>query len=122
MGLISKQVLGIGVHAREDPPRYTAGRPPSQSLRRIHRTHLFGLRDFTIYFCNVILGILSPEVIIVEPNYENMYVMFEKDSNAKRYFNGLPDYVREQISSRANSVNTYAGLRDYAENLLRGDD
>jgi len=70
----------------------------------------------------VILGILSPEVIIVEPNYENMYVMFEKDSNAKRYFNGLPDYVREQISSRANSVNTYAGLRDYAENLLRGDD
>mgnify|MGYP000539620171 FL=1 len=70
----------------------------------------------------MILGILSPEVIIVEPNYENMYVMFEKDSNAKRYFNGLPDYVREQISSRANSVNTYAGLRDYAENLLRGDD
>ena len=70
----------------------------------------------------MILGILSPEVIIVEPNYENMYVMFEKDSNAKRYFNGLPDYVREQISSRANSVNNYAGLRDYAENLLRGDD
>ena len=61
-------------------------------------------------------------VIIVEPKYENMYAMFEKDSNAKRYFNGLPDYVREQISSRANSVNTYAGLRDYAENLLRGDD
>ena len=70
----------------------------------------------------MILGILSPEVIIVEPKYENMYVVFEKDSNAKRYFNGLPDYVREQISSRANSVNTYAGLRDYAENLLRGDD
>lgn len=70
----------------------------------------------------MILGILFPEVIIVEPKYENMYVMFEKDSNAKRYFNGLPDYVREQISSRANSVNTYAGLRDYAENLLRGDD
>ena len=53
VGLISKQVLGIGVHAREDPPRYTAGRPPSQSLRRIHRTHLFGLRDFTIYFCRM---------------------------------------------------------------------
>ena len=70
----------------------------------------------------MILGILSPEAIIVEPKYENMYAMFEKDSNAKRYFNGLPDYVREQISSRANSVNTYAGLRDYAENLLRGDD
>lgn len=70
----------------------------------------------------MILGILSPEVIIVEPKYENMYAMFEEDSNAKRYFNGLPDYVREQISSRANSVNTYSGLRDYAENLLRGDD
>ena len=70
----------------------------------------------------MILGILSPEVIIVERKYENMYAMFEEDSNAKRYFNGLPDYVREQISSRANSVNTYSGLRDYAENLLRGDD
>ncbi len=65
---------------------------------------------------------LTPEVKSMEPKYENMYAMFEQDSNAKRYFDGLPDYVRAQISSRAGSVNTYAGLRDYAENLLRGDD
>ena len=43
-------------------------------------------------------------------------------AEAKRYFDSLPDYVRDQISSRADSVNTFAGLRDYADNLLRGDD
>lgn len=57
----------------------------------------------------------------MEPKYESMYVMFEKDPDAKRYFDSLPDYVREQISTRADSVNSYSGLRDYAENLLRGD-
>ena len=68
----------------------------------------------------MILGILSPEVIIVEPKYENMYVMFE----IRLSLVGSEMCIRdsEQISSRANSVNTYAGLRDYAENLLRGDD
>lgn len=47
--------------------------------------------------------------------------MFKQNSQAKAYFDALPDYVREQISTRADSVNSYSGLRDYAENLLRGD-
>lgn len=57
----------------------------------------------------------------MEPKYESMYTMFEKDPAAKRYFDSLPDYVREQISTRADSVNSFSGLKDYAENLLRGD-
>ena len=41
---------------------------------------------------------------------------------AKRYFDTLPDYAREQIQTRSGSVNSFASLRDYAENILRGDD
>lgn len=58
----------------------------------------------------------------MEQRYSGMYAMFEQEPEAKRYFESLPDYVREQIGTRADSVNTYSGLRDYAENLLRGDD
>ena len=62
------------------------------------------------------------EVMNMETQYKSMNVMLERDPEAKSYFNSLPDYVREQISTRSDSVNTYSGLRDYAENLLRGDD
>jgi len=58
----------------------------------------------------------------MEQRYSSMYTMLEQEPEAKRYFEGLPDYVQEQIGTRAESVNTYSGLRDYAENLLRGDD
>lgn len=57
----------------------------------------------------------------MEPKYKSMHAMFKQNSQAKAYFDALPDYVREQISTRADSVNSYSGLRDYAENLLRGD-
>ena len=53
--------------------------------------------------------------------YKSMYELFEVDHEAKKYFNSLPDYVREQIGTRANNVNSLASLQDYAENLLRGD-
>lgn len=54
--------------------------------------------------------------------YSDMYDLFQNDKNAKQYFDKLPDYVREQISTRANGVRTMENLKDYAENLLRGDD
>ena len=34
----------------------------------------------------------------------------------------LPDYIREQMETRAQGVNSLESLKDYAENLLRGDD
>ena len=49
-------------------------------------------------------------------NQPDLYALLQSDPEAKRYFNALPDYVREQISTMAE------GLQDYAENLLRGDD
>ena len=54
--------------------------------------------------------------------YSDMYDLFQNDKNAKQYFDKLPDYVREQINTRANGVRTMENLKDYAENLLRGDD
>ncbi|MEA5058081.1 hypothetical protein SDC9_197115 [bioreactor metagenome] len=54
--------------------------------------------------------------------YNDMYDLFQNDKNAKQYFDKFPDYVREQISTRANGVRSMENLQDYAENLLRGDD
>ena len=54
--------------------------------------------------------------------YKSLNEMLNQNSDVKKIFDGLPDYVRDQIASRGDSVNTVEGLRDYAENLLRGDD
>ena len=58
----------------------------------------------------------------MDPKYPNMYQLLESDAVARRYFDDLPDYVRDQIRTRADNVNSIDSLRDYAENLLRGDD
>ena len=54
--------------------------------------------------------------------FNSMYDLFRHDGEAKKYFEALPPYVRDQIGTRADSVNSFASLRDYTENLLRGDD
>lgn len=54
--------------------------------------------------------------------YSDMHALFENVPEAKRYFDSLPDYVRDQISSRPQGVNSMDSLKNYAENLLRGDD
>ncbi len=54
--------------------------------------------------------------------YSSLESLLAADSEASEYFNSLPDYVREQISSRGDNVNSLMSLQDYAENLLRGDD
>jgi hypothetical protein len=56
------------------------------------------------------------------PNYRDMYELFQHDPQAKQYYDRLPDYVREQIATRAGGVNSSKRLRDYAEKLTRGDD
>ncbi|MCI8806387.1 MAG: hypothetical protein HFE59_11045 [Clostridiales bacterium] len=54
--------------------------------------------------------------------YSNLSELINADTNAKKYFNSLPDYIRQQIFSRSSGVSTFENLKDYAENLLRGDD
>lgn len=57
----------------------------------------------------------------METSYDCLHDLLKANHEAYHYFASLPQYVRESIASRAESVNTYSGLRDYAENLLRGD-
>ena len=54
--------------------------------------------------------------------YSDLHELIRSDQQAKKYYDDLPDYVREMICTRAGHVNSMESLKDYAENLLRGDD
>ncbi|MDR2903592.1 MAG: hypothetical protein LBU77_03695 [Clostridiales bacterium] len=56
-----------------------------------------------------------------EKKYADLMALTAQDDNAGAYYAELPDYVKEQISQRADHINSFESLRDYAENLLRGD-
>ena len=54
--------------------------------------------------------------------YSDLYALLADQPEAKSYFDTLPKYVQEQISTRAQGVNSLESLHHYAENLLRADD
>ena len=54
--------------------------------------------------------------------YKDLYALLRGEPEARRYFDSLPSYAREQIQTRPDGVNSLASLKDYADNLLRGDD
>ena len=53
--------------------------------------------------------------------YSGLDELLGKEKRAKEYFNTLPEYAREHIQTRADSVNSFESLKDYAENVLRGE-
>lgn len=53
--------------------------------------------------------------------YSDLDALLQNEPEAKQYFDKLPDYVRDQICTRPQSVNSLASLQDYAENLTRGE-
>ena len=53
--------------------------------------------------------------------YPDLNALIEQDQAAGQYYASLPDYVREMISQRATSVNSFESLQNYADNLLQGD-
>lgn len=53
--------------------------------------------------------------------YPNLSVLLQNDPAAQKYFNTLPDYVQSQIRTRPGGVNSLESLKDYAQNLTRGD-
>ena len=57
----------------------------------------------------------------MKKKYHDLFTLIQDEEQAKSYFDALPDYVKDQISQRADNVNSFASLQDYAENLLRGD-
>ena len=58
----------------------------------------------------------------MEQKYNDLSNLIAQDVQANRYFNSLPGYVKDSIKQRGSNVNTLGNLKDYAENLLRGDD
>ena len=54
-------------------------------------------------------------------HYPDLNALLRSEPEAKRYFDTLPDYAREQIRTRSDGVNSFASLKDYAQNLLSGD-
>ena len=54
-------------------------------------------------------------------DYPDLYALLDGDPKAKQYFNELPDYAKAQINTRPRGVNSFDDLKDYAENILRGD-
>ena len=57
----------------------------------------------------------------MQPEYEDLNRLIREDPEAGRYYHSLPDYVREAIDRRAQSVTSFDSLRNYAENLLRNE-
>lgn len=54
--------------------------------------------------------------------YSDLYALLADDINARNYFNGLPDYVCDQMEERASGINSLESMEHYAEKLTRGDD
>ena len=53
--------------------------------------------------------------------YESLAQLLQHDARARAFYDSLPDYVRDQIKTRGQSVNSYESLSDYADNLTRGE-
>jgi hypothetical protein len=59
---------------------------------------------------------------IKQPKFPDLNALIGADQEAKQFFDMLPDYVKDQIKQRPQNINSFSSLKDYAENLLRGDD
>lgn len=53
--------------------------------------------------------------------YSSLDQLLAQNAEALAYFSGLPEYVRQQIRTRGQSINSYESLADYADNLTRGE-
>ncbi len=53
--------------------------------------------------------------------YSGLQALIQDDSGARAFYNRLPDYVKDQMSAREDSINSFESLRDYVDNLTRGD-
>lgn len=51
--------------------------------------------------------------------YCGLNALLRSEPEATHYFDTLPDNTREQISTHSDSVNSFASLKDYAQNILR---
>lgn len=57
----------------------------------------------------------------MQKKYSDLQSLIGQEKEAKKYFDTLPEYVREAIRQRPQGVNSFDSLRSYADNLTRGD-
>lgn len=53
--------------------------------------------------------------------YASLNRLLAENAEARAFYSRLPGYVKEQINSRADSINSIESLTDYADNLTRGE-
>ena len=54
-------------------------------------------------------------------HYSDLNTLLGAEPEARHYFDTLPDYAREQIRTRPSHINSFSSLKNYAQNILRGD-
>jgi len=54
------------------------------------------------------------------PEYADLQAMIFQDGNARQYYNELPEYIRDELSSRGDDLTTFDSLKRHAETLLEG--
>lgn len=54
-------------------------------------------------------------------DYRDMYALFRREPEAKRFFDGLPAHVQDQLCIRPNGIKNLEGLKEYAHRCLRGE-
>ena len=68
-----------------------------------------------------VLPPVSNSVRCIIMKYPDLNALLRGEPEARQFFDQLPDYVQSQIMTRAGGVNSLSSLKDYAENLTRGD-
>lgn len=54
-------------------------------------------------------------------SYYDLFDLLEQDIEAEEFYAELPEYIREMIEDRADSIRSTEDLQSYADNLLSGD-
>ncbi len=53
--------------------------------------------------------------------YKDLHALVAQNQDANKFYNALPDYVREHIATRAQNVRSLETLQSFADNYMSGD-
>lgn len=53
--------------------------------------------------------------------YPNLEALLQSDPEARRYYDELPDHIRERISEHPSGIKSLDSLKGFIENLDRGN-
>jgi len=60
-------------------------------------------------------------IFYMDRKYDTLSALLDQDPDARAFYDRLPDYVRQQMAAREDSINSFESLSDYVDNLTRGD-